>query len=235
MQINSQAIERQDHDISGRIAVHHMWLTVQGEGPYVGYPAVFVRLAGCNLQCPACDTDYTSRRTYLSPGEAVLAVRDIRLPRQFGVVVITGGEPFRQNITPFVELLLSEGYEVQVETNGTCYLPDFPFDRATVVCSPKTPSIHPHMRTKCDYFKYVLQAGHVDPNDGLPTTTLCRSADSGRVVARPNNLYSPKIYVQPLDEADETLNKANALAAVDSCLRFGYRLCIQTHKLVGLE
>src|SRR3954467_9071958 len=42
------------------LSIHSIFYTLQGEGPYSGCPAVFMRLAGCNLQCPGCDTDYTS-------------------------------------------------------------------------------------------------------------------------------------------------------------------------------
>ena len=57
--INSQAIEKSAHYTTRSYDVHSIFPTIQGEGPFVGQPAIFIRLAGCNLQCPACDTDYT--------------------------------------------------------------------------------------------------------------------------------------------------------------------------------
>jgi len=48
------------------LEVQDIFSTIQGEGPFAGKPAVFLRLAGCNLRCFFCDTDFESRRTTLS-------------------------------------------------------------------------------------------------------------------------------------------------------------------------
>ena len=45
------------------LQVNSIFYTIQGEGPFAGRPAIFIRLAGCNLQCPGCDTEYTKRQT----------------------------------------------------------------------------------------------------------------------------------------------------------------------------
>ena len=76
MAINIQPIEKRELSVDGSVQVHSIFYTLQGEGPFSGQPAVFVRLAGCNLQCPACDTDYTSRRTPMPVAAILDAVRD---------------------------------------------------------------------------------------------------------------------------------------------------------------
>lgn len=211
------------------IMVHHAWETMQGEGPHAGKPAVFVRLTGCNIQCPACDTEYTSQRHSMSPVESVEVVKAIR---RSGLVVLTGGEPLRQDITKFVSLLLEDGYEVQIETNGTVYR-DLPFDhkRFMVVCSPKTSRIDTRLAEMVSAWKYVLDADHVDPVDGLPTTTL----HGPGIVARPPRWNLAPIYVQPLDVNDPAENARNLDAVVKTCMKHGYRLCLQMHKIIGLE
>lgn len=214
------------------LQVHSIFATIQGEGPFAGTPAVFIRLTGCNIRCPGCDTDYTSRRIFQLPSEVLEEV-----VRQAGsavtLVVITGGEPFRQNFAPLVSLLLKAGFRVQVETNGTVMRTGegMPWDEITIVCSPKTPKIDPQMADLVDAFKYVVQAGQVSELDGLPLSTL----SSGKTVARPPVGSPASIYVQPFDEQDAAKNKANLEAAVASCRRFGYRLCLQIHKLCNLE
>lgn len=231
MVTNNQLTSRQEHRPDGKLELHHVFSTIQGEGPFAGTPAIFVRLYGCNLQCPYCDTDYTSKKELVAPlklVELVMACQPLQK-----LVVISGGEPFRQNIVPAVECLLAAGFRVQVETNGTGYLQDFPFDKATVVCSPKTGRINVDLAKHAHAFKYVVQAGKVNQQDGLPISTLGQLTQHS--VARPPVGSMAEIFVQPLDEQDAEKNKANLDAAIQSCVRFGYRLCIQTHKLVNLE
>ena len=57
----------------------------------------------------------------------------VRAIRPSGLVVLTGGEPFRQDIGPLIELLLEAGYEIQIETNGTLFRPNIPFDQISIV------------------------------------------------------------------------------------------------------
>jgi organic radical activating enzyme len=122
-----------------------------------------------------------------------------------------------------------------VETNGTHYLPAYPYNRWGVftVVSPKTPKIAPNLILHVDALKYVLEAGHVDPDDGLPTSVL----GNGLRPFRPweEIILVGRVYVQPADCQDPERNAANRLAAVESCLRFGYRLGSQLHKVVGLD
>lgn len=233
--MNNQPTEKLNIHPEGALHLHHCFPTIQGEGPFAGTPAIFVRLAGCNLQCPACDTDYTSERTTVHPLEIISHVEQWVPPqrRHRQLVVITGGEPFRQNLAPLVVALVAEGYRVQIETNGTLWLEHFPADICTIVCSPKTPKINPKLAEKVTAFKYVVQTGFVDASDGLPFATLGQI--NQKSVARPPVGSLAEIYVQPLDEQDAKKNRANTELAVRSCLTFGYRLCIQTHKLANLE
>lgn len=228
MQINQQPREkRTEHP---HIQVHSVWETIQGEGPFAGSPAVFVRLSGCNLDCPLCDTDYTSTRDSYPYVELV---RRIQLVRGSGLVVLTGGEPFRQNIGSLCRSLIGVGYTVQIETNGTLFVPDLPYesDKLVIVCSPKTPLIDKALAPHIDALKYVVQAGYVDAQDGLPTKVLGYPCDA----ARPTGvLQGVQIYIQPADEQDEVLNKKNLDVAVSVCMKFGYRFCLQVHKIIGM-
>ena len=145
-------------------------------------------------------------------------------------MVITGGEPFRQNITPFVKELGSLGYIVQIETNGT--LPPSPgFPRwPTVVCSPKAGKINPALAERANYFKYVLAHDSIDHTDGLPTLALGHSAAPR--VARPPANYNGRVYLQPMDPQDEAEYKRNVQAVVASCMKHGHILQLQTHKII---
>lgn len=237
---NTQPIEKPVSRGGGVVEVHSIFDTIQGEGPYAGTPAVFVRLAGCNLQCEHCDTDYTTTRELMSPIDVVRAVGfEGKIRRR--LVVITGGEPFRQNISQMVQALFMAGHLVQIETNGTLapiandspwgMYPEERRKRVCVVCSPKTPKLADRMWQYIDAVKYVVSHGMIDWTDGLPYTSV--GPQYGRP-ARPPVEWKGEIFVQPLDHGNEQENYASTQDAVLSCLRFGHRLCIQTHKLCNL-
>lgn len=247
MKINTQTITKQDLSAPDSLSVNSIFYTIQGEGPFAGTPAVFIRLAGCNLQCPFCDTEYssndiqdpveiTNRAIRLIPKNLIVLASTDNAP----LVVITGGEPFRQDIRRLVKMLLNYGFRVQLETNGTLFIDDFPqLSDVTVVCSPKTGAINKQLAPFIDAYKYIIHAGKVSPVDGLPVTSLEHTAKNG--VARPitiissHGLSKAQIYVQPADEQNMFVNDANLKEAIKSATTFGYRLCIQVHKIINME
>ncbi len=204
----------------GRVLdIQSVFPTLQGEGPNAGVPAVFVRLGGCNLACDFCDTEFESFNS-MKLNDVVarvveLAARSIRL------VVITGGEPLRQNIAPLCESLLAKGFAVQIETNGTLFrsLPE----GVEIVCSPKNTGqgyfpIRPDLLPMIGAFKFIISARHPDYHD----------------VPQVGQGTTP-IYVQPMDEADGTQNAANVARARMLAQQHGYRLSLQLHKILGIE
>lgn len=244
--MNFQLIQKQDLDPEGLISLHHVFPTIQGEGPYAGFPAIFVRLVGCNLQCPMCDTDYTSigiRRTFRhhhKPSEIVNMVHELAVPPH--LVVISGGEPFRQNITQLVYDLLYDNYLVQIETNGTLFvdlwngpmllLPHID-ERLTIVCSPKTGRLNTNLVPRINCYKYIIDADSMNPDDGLPMIALGHPAFP--FVARPPEGFGGGVYVQPMDSGNTEENKRHTEAAVQSSMKHGYILSLQMHKILNLE
>lgn len=230
---NTQPIAKKVVTNSPNLELHHMFLTIQGEGPFAGTPAVFVRLYGCNLQCPFCDTDYTSQHNVVTPLYILAKVKELFGERK-GLVVFSGGEPFRQNIGPTVELLAVHKYQVQIETNGTLHQTDFPYghENVTIVCSPKTGSINKDLLPHIDALKYVVHADQMD-KDGLPTKALNHTASP--VVAKPPTDFKGDIFVQPIDVDIPFENARHLDAAIRSCMRNGHRLCVQVHKIINME
>jgi 7-carboxy-7-deazaguanine synthase len=241
--MNDQEPVKPAYRVEGDLDVHSVFDTIQGEGPYAGAPAVFVRLYGCNLQCPGCDTDYTSMLARLSVDELLGMVvtyhhdRDLARYAEPPLVVITGGEPLRQNVGPFVKALHESGYRVQIETNGSYGLQDQKGMGAVpaIVCSPKTPVINSLLIPYVTAYKYVVSSTSVNAMDGLPFTVL-GLGNKRRPVARPVlQSRHTRVYLQPEDERDPVKNAANLETAIASCRRFGYTLCLQLHKQLGME
>jgi organic radical activating enzyme len=229
---NSQRPEKKV--IAETLEVHSIFATIQGEGPFSGCPAIFIRLAGCNLQCPGCDTDYTSNRESLTCDEILAKVKDC-LNDEFAtnLVVITGGEPFRQNLTGLLNVLLYRGFRVQIETNGTLPpSPQMPTNNVIIVVSPKTGTVHKDIHALASCYKYVLDPRKNNiASDGLPKIVLGHSNDG--MVARP--LTPRAIYVQPADVGDDFANTIIRDKVVKLSMKHGYILQLQIHKILGLE
>jgi len=92
--------------------------SLQGESTHAGRVCFFIRLTGCNLDCCYCDTLYAkSGGEYRSIGDLV----DEAEKSGCKLVEITGGEPLVQSETPeLIERLINSGFEVLLETNGSC-------------------------------------------------------------------------------------------------------------------
>lgn len=200
------------------LAVKAIFPTLQGEGPYAGYPSVFVRLGGCNLACDFCDTDFENFQDM--PIAAILAeIERLDEDRQ-RLVVITGGEPLRQNIVPLCEHILATSRRIQIETNGTIYraLPK----EVAVICSPKMTNgeyhaIRPDLLPSINAFKFILSATRPDYYQ-VPELGNGKQA----------------IYVQPMDEGDHLKNAANLSYATKLAYEYGYMLSVQLHKIWGI-
>jgi organic radical activating enzyme len=222
-----------------QLRVNEIFYTLQGEGPDSGCPAIFVRLSKCNLRCYFCDTEFETGQDMPLP---ILILEVLELAKEHGcrLVVITGGEPLLQNIVPFVRRMNECGISCSVETAGTVVLPELytVFDPMRsisgnlIVCSPKTPKIHPEIERLVGAWKYVVKDGEGD-QWGLPSK-------STQVVDRDVTVFKPvfpvvEIWVNPMDEYDADKNEANLKWARDVALRHGYRMGVQLHKLADVR
>jgi organic radical activating enzyme len=294
------------------LSVVNIFPTLQGEGPFVGHPAVFVRLGGCNLACSFCDTEFEayqdmalediiakverlslfatptsshapSLRGASAPKQSIfteekkmdwLAHASLRVGQDLAMtecgaeektrsvvpppiggrlgggrqlalteqvqpppqpspdgggrrvrnlVVVTGGEPFRQNIVPLCERLIAAGFMVQIETNGTLWRELPP--EVHIICSPKVSNgsyhpLRPDLLARASALKFIVSADHAEYHD---------VAEVGQTAHR------IPVYVQPMDEYNDEKNAANRAHASQLAQREGYRLTLQLHKILGIE
>lgn len=93
--------------------------TIQGEGKFSGYPAQFIRLAGCNARCPFCDTKSSWN---MNSGEDMLIddiINKLKSNRSnIPIVIITGGDPTLQNCSQLIRILQTNGFKVHIETHS---------------------------------------------------------------------------------------------------------------------
>lgn len=144
------------------LKINEIFKSIQGESTYAGLPCTFVRLAGCNLRCTYCDTNYAYYEGKEISDEDIIAKID-----EYGVkcVEFTGGEPLLQEETPkLIKTLLDKGYNVLIETNGSICIGCL--DKGiTIIMDYKTPKsgMSERMRPKnfeflkpTDQIKFVL-------------------------------------------------------------------------------
>ena len=114
-----------------------IYKSIQGESSFAGVPCIFVRLAGCNLRCAWCDSEYTFTGGYRRTEDEV--VSEIEKLAPVRLVEFTGGEPMLQEpeLVPLMERLLSSGYELMIETSG-----ERPLDRVPA-------AVHKIVDVKC--------------------------------------------------------------------------------------
>lgn len=200
------------------LLVTSRFFTLQGEGPYRGQPAYFIRLAKCNLACSFCDTyfdsgDWRSFVSLLDESNQVIndffTKRDLPIPAWAGqnprniVLVITGGEPSLQsNLSAFLDKAQHYFRNTQIESNGISVLADMPAS-TTLVVSPKClekngkvvrylePSSH--MLERADCLKFVMSAPedeYYSPYSEVPQWAHDWAHKTGKpVFVSPMNIY----------------------------------------------
>ena len=217
-------IEQHDGDF---LDVQEIFPTLQGEGPFVGQGAIFIRLGGCNLKCNFCDTEFDSFKNF-SLTEILQKVVELAKNSQQKIVrklvVITGGEPMRQPIEKLCKELISLNFLVQIETNGTIFR-ELPL-QVKIICSPKISNhkyhiLRPDILPKIDALKFIISASNED-YFGVGEVGQSSREDIA-------------IYVQPMDEYDEKKNQENLQKCLYLCEENGYFLSLQTHKIIGLK
>lgn len=194
---------------SSSVQVNEQFYSIQGEGHYTGTPAWFVRLQGCEVGCHWCDTKGTWSKsgTEWSVAEVVRGI-----PHSAKHVVITGGEPYEQDIKRLLTAIYRTGRTVQIETSG-CY--DV-YGPGWITVSPKffKPLSRVALRAACEIKQVIVSKSDVDKliTDVMP---YIRS-------------YVP-VYLQPVSNGARALH-----ICIDACKQHGFKLSVQTHKLLGI-
>jgi 7-carboxy-7-deazaguanine synthase len=185
-----------------------IFYSIQGEGTWTGMPAVFVRLAGCNLSCRFCDTDYAIKE-FATIGQIVQRVRDVG--GDCPMVILTGGEPLAQKETlDLIQALRNDGRRVHIESNGTIFT-DLP-DDVWLCVSPKE-RVDRRMAARANEAKLIVDRRVPEEHlDLFPTMQT--------------------ILLQPEGNRESNIELALAYAKAHPDR---FRLSLQTHKMIGVR
>ena len=210
-------------------AVKEVYLTLQGEGAQTGQAAIFCRFTGCNLwngredgrskaTCTFCDTDFVgvdgpNGGRFSTAND--LAQHLMKIWNQTAttsneaMVVFTGGEPALQLDEALLKACKSRGFRTAIETNGTLPLPP---GIDWVCVSPK--STAPLVVTKGDELKLVYPQADCTPEHF-------------------SQLEFTHRFLQPMDGPTAAVNTTKT---IEYCMKNpGWRLSLQTHKLIGID
>lgn len=200
------------------LAKQGVFRTIQGEGVMLGVPMVFVRLAGCSVGCPECDTDYRVR-SRATAGD--IARRCVEEAQGAEWVWVTGGEPTDHDLTPLVAELRKYGFRPALATSG---VRDVVRGFADGAPGFEFVSVSPHRVDE----SWVLRRG--DQLNFVPGLNgLKQDAMDGVDVSGFSHRFITPLWDNETQRAKQVQDCADWLAT-----HSGWRLGIQAHKLWGL-
>jgi len=195
---------------ANKYKVNEIFYSLEGEGFFSGVAAIFIRLAGCTMGCPWCDTKYAQKTNYNLTAEQILKKIAVYPCK---TVVLTGGEPTEQNLTALLKLLKQNKYQIHLETNGANLIDTKLFDFCTV--SPKA-YVNAKMLKKADAVKYITD-----------TKTTLAEIESLEEKTSKKTLF----YLQPKNNSKENIKQCLKLIKQKSNLR----LSVQLHKFLNIK
>ena len=178
------------------LKVNELFYSIQGEGANIGMPAVFIRLAGCNLQCPFCDTQHEDY-VEMTVNAIKTEVEKHRCPN----IIWTGGEPTLQLNAEILSRF--KDYYQCIETNGTNKVPA---GIHYIACSAKASmAVLNKNFAKVNEIRCPIQKG-----DALPDMQLLPKAEH--------------YFVSPIDVSEENVDYCLQLIAANPQWRLSVQL-----------
>jgi 7-carboxy-7-deazaguanine synthase len=219
--------------------INEIFETLQGEGTFTGVPSIFIRLQGCPVGCPWCDTQHTwetraedevsvatmMAKTDATSQWAAMSASDIvaeisKQGYQAKHVVITGGEPAMFDLLALANALEAQGLQLQIETSGTFELKVT--EGTWVTVSPKLDMpggylVRADAMARANEIKHpIAMQKHIDALDALLAHNPVRD--------------DVQICLQPISQRP----RATELA-MQTCIARNWRLSVQLHKYLNIE
>lgn len=142
-----------------QLPIYETFYTWQGEGCHMGKPAFFIRLFGCPVHCPWCDSAGTWHPDHIPKHIEKKLTNELvseALINDPGIVIVTGGEPCIHDLTELTTALQTAGLKVHLETSGA-----FPI-RGTFDWITLSPKIWKKPLNEClskaDEFKLIVDS-----------------------------------------------------------------------------
>jgi len=207
------------------LKINEIFWSFQGEGLRVGVPSIFLRLAGCNVRCPYCDSKesweaVTPPAENMEIQETVLVIDDYAMKYPGSQVVITGGEPMQQDLFLLTQALKKRKFFISIETNGL-HNQNIPIDWWTI--SPK------------DITGYYINDQLIDKINELKLV-VNRNLTYDIIYRIRKKVMKVPIFLQPDGNDEDRYQKTFLLFR--NCMEKGLeniRAGIQLHKVYGVR
>jgi 7-carboxy-7-deazaguanine synthase len=225
-----------------KMNISEIFVSIQGEGRYVGHPSIFIRTSGCNLRCrwgtSGCDTPYTSWFPESNPMtiESILT-RIAELKSQhphIKEIVVTGGEPLlQQHLHVLIDELKHLHFFLTVETNGTIRKPlkiDFvsisPKLKSSVPVGSEYEEMHEKSRCNKDAISYWMK--HYSHQLKFVVNEQADECEIEDMLTELGINAPDHVFVMPQGVTREELS-VNSRLCVDICLRHGWKFSPRAH------
>lgn len=222
-----------------KLSSDRLFYSIQGEGPSIGVPAYFLRLAHCTLDCVWCDTAEVWKNSTTFTYEQVR-----QLFEEFGAfdrlskgahLILTGGSPLLQQsaLAGFLGYLMFSAkkekfdWTIECETEGVLMPEELVPFVAQWNVSPKLSSsgMDPMRRYKSDvlhwhnvnsnsYFKFPV-SDHQDLREVLTIVEAC-------------SIFPQKVFLMPVADTKAKLEE-RSLQVVDWCKQYGFSFSTRLH------
>lgn len=226
--------------------IYEMFSSIQGEGAYTGYPAYFVRFAGCNVHCKFCDTAYAQNSMdgeFVNHDELKKRIFENLERHPCNLVVFTGGEPTLQcyELNMVINHIYHErpSITIQVETSGSVEPTEeswvqelFELDTAISLSPKKVPFMHPDWLVHASQLKVLVDI------DGPILPQNFPELDSMIDVFTHHGEWKLPIYFQPVAIGEKeklTVPPGHIKKAIDYARKYNGALGVQLHKYLGVR
>lgn len=230
--------------------INEIFTSIQGEGTFTGTPAHFIRFQGCPIGCHFCDSKVTWLKedgVLFNEDMLIKTISEHAQASNIHHIVLTGGEPmwWHAELPYLIEILLTKGFSVQIETSGIYGNPAIikqivRGSKVFVTISPKAPHedmseflpVDSELLAHCFEIKFVV-GGPLDIERRIP-----QFMQNGFTVGWPSYdrlTQKPRVFLQPVDLCDATINKACTQEVVKMAIRYGFGVSAQVHKFLDLR
>lgn len=221
------------------LVISEKFYSIQGEGQTMGIPAIFVRLAGCNILCQSaswvCDSIEVWKKGVKTQFDEVITEDEVQRLFDGAHLVFTGGEPLmhQKKIVEYVNYFSEfNGFvpTIEVETNGTIMPNEDMLDLVDYWnCSPKLAnSGEPYERR----VKPLVIEKLNKQNNVIFKFVIQKKEDSCDVFKDYGKFISSKNYVfMPAGDTQELLNETRPIVA-QLCVELGVRYSERLHIVI---